>query len=348
MALSQEHGLDLASDEAQPVLEVGARGRFAVIVVEVAVAAVGELAGQVDEDEGGVAFLADAAFGPGVERFGHGLAGLVELFDTPSAVIEITEGVDGISVAVDEGRGEAVCGVGVLNEAQATGAPAQCGGAPRDFEGDGAVGVRRGDEGVEPGAGMAGDAEHEVEAACLVSERHGEADVAAVVDDDVAFGGMVELGERGLALVAVADEVEVNRDAVVEAVEGADQALRVVGAVGDAVAAGCEFPGALRSATTRMTLASTYRLWLPVPPPDNDRCCFRVPEHLTRFFHLRCGGDCDHPPTTRFIEYRRVVGRGASITVRGRPHYRLRPCCQERRLHRPFVYDFMRRLGQFP
>ena len=113
---------------------------------------------------------------------------------------------------------------------------------PGRFEGGGQVGFPRGDERVEGGAGVAGNAEHEVKPALPVGESHREREIAAVVDDDVAFGGMVEMGECSRAFVFMAEQVEVDRDPVVEPVHGADHTLGVVGAVGDAVAALCQFP----------------------------------------------------------------------------------------------------------
>ncbi len=52
-----------------------------------------------------------------------------------------------------------------------------------------------------------------------VGQRQGEGQVSPVVDDDVALGGVAEMGERGLPPVFVAEQVEAGRDA--------DHALRV-------------------------------------------------------------------------------------------------------------------------
>ncbi len=76
-----------------------------------------------------------------------------------------------------------------------------------------------------------------------MSEGHGEGVVAPVVDDDIAFGSMVEVHEGGCPLVLVVEQVEVDRDAVIEPVECADHALGVVGAVAHTIAVLCEFPG---------------------------------------------------------------------------------------------------------
>ena len=75
-----------------------------------------------------------------------------------------------------------------------------------------------------------------------VGQGHRKGETASVVDDDVAFGGMVEMGECSRAFVFVAEQVEVDRDVVVEPVHGADHALGIVGAVRDAVAELRQFP----------------------------------------------------------------------------------------------------------
>ena len=75
-----------------------------------------------------------------------------------------------------------------------------------------------------------------------VGERHGEGEIAAVVDDDVAFGGMIEMGACSHALVFMVEQVEVDRDLVIEPVHGADHALGVVGTLRDAVAARRQLP----------------------------------------------------------------------------------------------------------
>lgn len=55
-----------------------------------------------------------------------------------------------------------------------------------------------------------------------------EAVIAAVVDDDVRRCQGLEMGERGGALVAVGEEVEIDGQLGVQAVQAAQQALRVV------------------------------------------------------------------------------------------------------------------------
>ncbi len=54
---------------------------------------------------------------------------------------------------------------------------------------------------------------------------------------------MVEVREGGRALVLMVEEVEVDGDAVAQAIEGADHALGIVGAIRDAKAVLGEFPG---------------------------------------------------------------------------------------------------------
>ena len=76
VALSEDHGLDFASDQSQVVPEVGAHGRQVVIAgmaVDVMIAAIGEQACEGDQYECGVEFLAYAALGLCVEVLDHGL-----------------------------------------------------------------------------------------------------------------------------------------------------------------------------------------------------------------------------------------------------------------------------------
>jgi len=74
------------------------------------------------------------------------------------------------------------------------------------------------------GCRRAGNWQGEVEPAFPVGQGHGKREVALVVDDDAAFGGMMEIDESRVALVLVAAKVEVDRDAVVEPAENAEQA----------------------------------------------------------------------------------------------------------------------------
>ena len=58
-----------------------------------------------------------------------------------------------------------------------------------------------------------------------------EREVPPVIDDDVAFAGMVEMGDSGRTFVFVVEQVEVDRDAGVQPVERTDYALGIVGIV---------------------------------------------------------------------------------------------------------------------
>ena len=130
----------------------------------------------------------------------------------------------------------------VFHEADAEAPAAQRGFVPGRIKGHGPPGLARGDEVVEHGVGGLLDAEDEVQPAVLVGQRHREGPIAPVVHDDVALGGVVQVRERGLALVLVVEQVEVDRDAVAQPVEDADHALGVVGAVAHAEAALRELP----------------------------------------------------------------------------------------------------------
>jgi len=68
-----------------------------------------------------------------------------------------------------------------------------------------------GDEGVEPGVGVALYAEDEVQPALQVGQRHREGVIAPVVDDHVAGGGAPGVREGRLAPVPVGGQVEVDR-----------------------------------------------------------------------------------------------------------------------------------------
>ena len=84
------------------------------------------------------------------------------------------------------------------------------------------------DEGLERRVGVALQAEHGVQAALGVGVQQGEGVVAAVIDDDVAGGEGVEMQPGGTALVSVGVQAEVDRQAGVQPVQAAEQALRVV------------------------------------------------------------------------------------------------------------------------
>ena len=131
---------------------------------------------------------------------------------------------------------------GVFDEADAEAPAAQPGLVPGRVEGHGPVGLSGGDETVEHGVGVPLDAEDEVQPALLVRKSHRERVIAAVADEDVAFAGVAEMGQGGLPLVLVAEQVEVDRDPVIEPAEDADHALGIVGAGRGAVAARGEIP----------------------------------------------------------------------------------------------------------
>lgn len=84
---------------------------LAVGAVEVAVEAVDELAQERAPGERGTEILADAALGLCTDVLDHGLAGLLEFLDSPSAVIEVAECRDVIPAVVEQGGGEAVIDV---------------------------------------------------------------------------------------------------------------------------------------------------------------------------------------------------------------------------------------------
>ena len=144
------------------------------------------------------------------------------------------------------GGGKAEVGVPgrVADQADGEAPAAHRGGVPGGRERDGPVVLARGDESVEGGVGVCPDAEDEVQPALPVGQRHREREVAPVVNDDVALAGMVQMGEGGLALVFVVEQVEVDREAVVQPVEDADHAPGIVGAVvREAVAVLGQLPG---------------------------------------------------------------------------------------------------------
>ncbi len=82
-----------------------------------------------------------------------------------------------------------------------------------------------GEEGGDGGATVGLQAEYGRELAGVVSGEQFEAVVAAVVDDEVGAGKDLQVGESGLALVAVRVEVEIDGQAGVQAVQAAQQTL---------------------------------------------------------------------------------------------------------------------------
>ena len=169
-ALREKHGLDFLADQAQAVAKVGAHGRQVAAVVEVAIAAVGELAREGDQDEGGVEILAHAALGFGVEGLNHGRSGLVQFLHAPTSMIEITERRDAIATVVEQGGRDAVLRVPVLVPDETDAQGAQRGLVSWRVEGDRPVVCTGGNEDIEHGIGAVPDAEHEVQFALPVGE----------------------------------------------------------------------------------------------------------------------------------------------------------------------------------
>ena len=62
------------------------------------------------------------------------------------------------------------------------------------------------------------------------------------IHDDIALRAVLKVGESGQLLVLVGEQREVDRDPIVEPIEDAEHALRIVCAVGDAVATVREVP----------------------------------------------------------------------------------------------------------
>ncbi len=91
------------------------------------------------------------------------------------------------------------------------------------------IGAVAEDEVAEQGGGVPLEAEDGLQAAFGVGVQQLEGVVTAVVDDDIAGGERPEAGQGRQALVAMGEQVEVDRDAGAQLVEAAEQALRVVG-----------------------------------------------------------------------------------------------------------------------
>ena len=89
------------------------------------------------------------------------------------------------------------------------------------------IGAVAEDEVAEQGGGVPLEAEDGLQAAFGVQQLEGV--VTAVVDDDIAGGERPQVGQGRQALVAMGEQVEVDRDAGAQLVEAAEQALRVVG-----------------------------------------------------------------------------------------------------------------------
>ena len=135
----------------------------------------------------------------------------------------------------------------VLDEAEREGLPVRAGilagqgrqGSGAGQDGDERVGAVAVDEGIDGGADVAGEAEDGLQSAPPVSPEQFERVVAAVVDEEVGGGQELQMGACGGALVAVGEEVEVDREPGLQAQQAAEQALRVVGVRAGRVVAGC-------------------------------------------------------------------------------------------------------------
>ena len=209
--MREEHRLDLAAEQAQPVFEVCADVRLApAAAIGVGVAAVGEQARDGDQGEGGVEFLLHAALGPPPELPDQLLRAPVEFLDLPAPAVQVGQGRDRIFPLVEQRRRQAELGVGgdVFDQADASAPGLRR--VPGRVELDGRVGFARIDERVEGGGGVALEAEYAVQAAVEMRQEHLPGVVAAVVDDDVALGGVLQMGPGGDALVSMPEQVEVD------------------------------------------------------------------------------------------------------------------------------------------
>ena len=188
--------------------------------------------------------LADATLRLRVEVANHILADLVKFLHAPSPVIEVAERLDSIAITVEKRGGEAVFGItdSVPDQADTEGLALECAVIFGRVDRDGQVGLVRGNEVVEGRISLVFDAEHEVTPGLQMGARHGEGVIAAVIHDDIAFCAVLKVGESGQSLVLVGEQREVDRDPIMEPVEDAKQALRIMGAVGDAVAMVREVP----------------------------------------------------------------------------------------------------------
>ncbi len=233
----QEQPFQVPRHGAQAALEVRLHRRLARVGPEALLAAVGEQPGQGDQAEVGEQLLLDRALGLAVELLHRQqlLGNLVQLLDAPAAVVQVGEVPHAVALPVQQGGGEGVGGRagGVLDEAHPAGLEgglrvlAQRVGAGRD--GDRVIGAVAEDEVAEQGGGVPLEAEDGLQAAFGVGVQQLEGVVTAVVDDDIAGGERPEVGQGRQALVAMGEQVEVDRDAGAQLVEAAEQALRVVG-----------------------------------------------------------------------------------------------------------------------
>ena len=159
-------------------------------------------------------------------------------------MIEVAERLDSIAITVQKRGGEAVFGTtdGVPDQADTEGSALECAFIFGRVDRDGQVGLVQGNEVVEGRVGPVLDAEHEVAPALLMGEGHGKGVIAAVIHDDIALRAALKVGESGQPLVLVGEQREVDRDPIVEPVEDAEHALRIVCTIGNAVTMVHEVP----------------------------------------------------------------------------------------------------------
>ncbi len=188
----QEQPFQVPRHSAQAALEVRLHHRLARVGPEALLAAVGEQPGQGDQTEVGEQLLLDRALGLAVELLHRQqlLGNLVQFLDAPAAVVQVGEVPHAVALPVQQGGGEGVGGRagGVLDEAH-----------PAGLEG----GLRALAQRV--GAG-----------------RDGDRVIGAVAEDEVAGGERPQVGQGRQALVAMGEQVEVDRDAGAQLVEAAE------------------------------------------------------------------------------------------------------------------------------
>ena len=137
--------------------------------------------------------------------------------------------------------------MGVLHQPQPQRAPTRAGvlagqlaqAVPAGQDVEALLAGRRVDERVDGGADAARQAKDGLQAAFLMGPEKFEAVVAAIVDDQVGSAQSVEMEQGGGALVAVREEVEIDRDAGLQPEQATEQALGVVGLRAGRAVAGC-------------------------------------------------------------------------------------------------------------
>ncbi len=122
----QEQPFEVPPDRAQAVAEIGLQRWLARIGTVASLAVVGEQPGHRDEAEMGAQLLLDEQLALAVELL-HGqhlLGNLVQLFDSPSGMVQVGQVGNAIAAAVEQGGGQHVGARprGVLDEAHAAGA----------------------------------------------------------------------------------------------------------------------------------------------------------------------------------------------------------------------------------